>query len=188
MKNIIILSGHNKFQEIWSENMALELIWNCRHDTCCQNLTAFLADISLLEGRMGTDLRETLTFLMGADCSTFCAFLDSFEPFLALFSPSESVMHLVPMERLRAIASSTWSLVLLLCLLLLVLLLLLLLFLLLLLLQALTQLLQGPVGQALVCLYTNLASSSPQGSKRITCLKLFTRNINMTVFTGITRL
>ena len=34
MKYIIILSGHNKFQEIRPENMALELIWSCRHDEC----------------------------------------------------------------------------------------------------------------------------------------------------------
>ena len=34
-----------------------------------QNSTAFLADISLLEGRMGTDIRETLTFLMCEDSS-----------------------------------------------------------------------------------------------------------------------
>ena len=73
----------------------------------CQNLTAFLADIRLLEGRMETDIRETLTLLMCADCSTFCALLDSCGPFLALFSPSESFLHMVPMERLCAIARST---------------------------------------------------------------------------------
>ena len=98
MTYILILSGPNEFQKMRLENMALELIWNCRHDEC-QNLTAFLADISLLEGKMWTDIRETLTLLMCADCS----------PFLALFSPSEFFMHLVPMERLRAIAGSTWS-------------------------------------------------------------------------------
>ena len=32
MKYIIILSSHNKFQVIWPENMALKLIWSCRHD------------------------------------------------------------------------------------------------------------------------------------------------------------
>ena len=43
-----------------------------------QNLTAFLEDISLLDGRMGTDIWETLTLLMRADLELFCAFLDSF--------------------------------------------------------------------------------------------------------------
>ena len=48
----------------------------------CQNLTALLADISLLEGRMGTDIRKTLTLLMCADGSTF---LCIFRRLLALF-------------------------------------------------------------------------------------------------------
>ena len=48
----------------------------------CQNSTAFLADNSLPEGRMGTDLRETLTFLMCADCSIY---LCIFRQFSALF-------------------------------------------------------------------------------------------------------
>ena len=74
-----------------------------------QNLTAFLTDISLLEGRMGTDIWETLSLLMCADCSTYCAFFDSFSPFLALFSLLESLLCLVLMERLRAIARSSWS-------------------------------------------------------------------------------
>ena len=47
-----------------------------------QNLTAFLADISLLEGRIGTDIRDTLNILLCADCSTF---LCIFRQFLALF-------------------------------------------------------------------------------------------------------
>jgi hypothetical protein len=47
----------------------------------CQNSSAFLAVISLLEGRMGTDIQETLTLLVCADYSTFCAFLGSCLPF-----------------------------------------------------------------------------------------------------------
>ena len=71
----------------------------------CQILTAFLPDNRLLEGRMGTDIRETLTLLACADRSTFCALLDTFSPFFGFFlSPSKSVLRLVPMERLRAIA------------------------------------------------------------------------------------
>ena len=34
MKYIIILSGHNKFQEIWLKNMALKLSRSCRQDKC----------------------------------------------------------------------------------------------------------------------------------------------------------
>ena len=72
-----------------------------------QNLTAFFADISLLEGRMGTDIWETLTLWMFVDCSTF---LSLFIQFLALFDTFFSFrvfLHLVPVERLRAIARST---------------------------------------------------------------------------------
>ena len=43
-----------------------------------QNLTAFLADISLLEVRMGTDIQETLTLLICADYGIFCALFYSF--------------------------------------------------------------------------------------------------------------
>ena len=82
MKYIIILSGHNKFEEIRPENMALELVWSCQQDDCLSDLTGFLAYISLLEGRMGTDIRRTLTLLMCADCSTF---LCIFRQFLAFF-------------------------------------------------------------------------------------------------------
>ena len=78
MKYIIILSGYNKFRKfdrkIWLSNW-FEIVdmTNVR-----QNLTAFLADISLLKGSMGTDIRETLTLLMCEDCSPFCALLDNF--------------------------------------------------------------------------------------------------------------
>ena len=42
------------------------------------DLTAFLAENSLIEGRMVTDIRETLTLLMCADCSTLlCIFFAS---------------------------------------------------------------------------------------------------------------
>ena len=52
----------------------------------CKNWTAFLADISLLEGRTGTDIRETLTLLMCAYCRLFCEFLDGFFfPFFGTF-------------------------------------------------------------------------------------------------------
>ena len=50
-----------------------------------QNSTAFLADISLLEGRMGTDIRETLTLLTCADYSTFLCILRHLKPFLGFF-------------------------------------------------------------------------------------------------------
>ena len=74
-----------------------------------QNSTAFLADISLLEGRMGTDIRETLTLLTCADYRTFLCILRHLKPFLGFFSPSGSFLLVVPMERLRAIARSSWS-------------------------------------------------------------------------------
>ena len=55
-----------------------------------QNLTPFLGDIGLLEGRMGTNIWETLTVLMCADCSSFlCILRQLVGPFLALLSPSD---------------------------------------------------------------------------------------------------
>ena len=40
MEYIIILSGHNEFQEIRPENMALKLFWSCRHDKCLSEFDA----------------------------------------------------------------------------------------------------------------------------------------------------
>ena len=52
-------------------------------------------------------------------------------------------------------------------------------------LEALPPLQQGPVGQALGCLHTVLASSSPPGSKILISLKLFT---SFKIVTAITKL
>ena len=55
-----------------------------------QNWTVFLADISLLEGSMGTDIRETLTLLTCAECSTFLCIFRQFLALFGTFSPPDS--------------------------------------------------------------------------------------------------
>ena len=64
---------------------------------------------SLLEGRVGTDIRETLNILLCADCSMFLCIFRRFVALFGTFSHSGFLLHLVPMERLRAIDRSTWS-------------------------------------------------------------------------------
>ena len=71
MKYIIILSGHNEFQEIRPENMALKLIWSCQHGEC-------LSEFDSVPCRHQSAWRQDGDRHTGDIKYLFCAFLDSF--------------------------------------------------------------------------------------------------------------